>query len=360
VKPAERSFNFLDESLNRMRPSLFISFAAAVFVFSHGSARAQDKKLEPLAVSYASVTGSRAPLWVAKEMRLFEKYGLDVSLVNISSGSTSIQALLGGDIQIVAASGTSAVAMAANGAPVVIIGSSGPIAYKLIAHPSITTIQGLKGKIIGSSRAGAGSDFALRQLMTKIGLTPGKDVTILPTGLSESDRRLLLIMQGRIDATIGLADNVLQLEMRGQKLSVLADLLEMGVWTSGSDISTTRAFLKSQPRRAKAFLMAFSEAIWMARTRRELADNVFRKYMKIENPKILDATYQTYILGTIPAKPYPREESIQADLDFLSAANAEFRKKGPADFIDTTLLREMESEGFFNRFSAGPESPPRK
>jgi hypothetical protein len=31
---------------------------------------AQDKKLEPLIVSYASVSGSRVLLWIAKEMTL--------------------------------------------------------------------------------------------------------------------------------------------------------------------------------------------------------------------------------------------------------------------------------------------------
>jgi hypothetical protein len=95
--------------------------------------------------------------------------------------------------------------------------------------------------------------------------------------------------------------------------------------------------------------MAFSEAIWLAKTRRELAYNIFRKYMKIENPRILEATYQTYILGTIPAKPYPREESIQSDIDYLAASTPELKKKKPSDFIDLTLLREMESEGFFSR-----------
>lgn len=325
-------------------------FVFTVICFFPGrGVEAQEKKLDRLAVSYASVTGSRAPLWIAKDLGLFEKYGIDVNLINISSGGTSIQALLGGDIQLVAASGTSAVATAAQGAPVVIIASSGPIAYKLIAHPSITSIQGLKGKIIGSSRPGAGTDFALRQLLPKLGLTPGKDVTVLPTGLSESDRRMMLILQGRIDATIGLADNVLQLELKGQKLSVLADVLQTGVWTSGSDIATTRAFLKSQTRRAKAFLMAFSEAIWLAKTRRETAYGVFRKYMKTEDPRILEATYQTYILGTIPAKPYPREEAIQSDIDFLSITNPDLKKKKPADFIDIGLLNEMESEGFFAR-----------
>ena len=51
---------------------------------------AQDKKLDPLIVSYSSFTGNRAPLWIAKETGLYEKYGLDVKLVSIAAGSVSL------------------------------------------------------------------------------------------------------------------------------------------------------------------------------------------------------------------------------------------------------------------------------
>ena len=94
-----------------------------------------------------------------KTLGLFEKYGLDGNLVYIASGVTSVNALLGGSVDIIAASGSSAVGAAARGAPLVIIASLGHIAYKLIAHSSITSIPGLRGKIIGSSRIGAGTDL---------------------------------------------------------------------------------------------------------------------------------------------------------------------------------------------------------
>src|ERR671919_2142569 len=105
---------------------------------------AQEKKLDPFTISYASVSGTRAPLWIAKDLGLFEKYGLDGNLVYIASGVTSVNALLGGSVDLIAASGSSAVGAAARGAPIVIIASLGHIAYKLIAHLSITTVQGLK------------------------------------------------------------------------------------------------------------------------------------------------------------------------------------------------------------------------
>ena len=187
-------------------------------------------------VSYAGMSGLRGPLWIAKEMRLFEKYGLDARLVQITAGATSINSLIAGDVDMVMTTSSAAIAAAVRGAPVAIIATGGAPPYRLVAHSSVITTAQLKGKIIGSSQLGSGSDFALRKLLPKIGLTPGKDVTILPTGLSEPNKRILLIFQGRIDATLGTLESILGFELNGQKLSVLADLREMGVYVSGTDI----------------------------------------------------------------------------------------------------------------------------
>ena len=171
--------------------SLAVLFFISSFLFLLvPSLSAQEKKLDPFTISYASVSGTRGPLWIAQDLGLFAKYGLDVNLVYIASGVISVNALLSGSVDIIAASGSSVVSAAARGAPLVIIASLGHIAYKLVALPSITTVQGLKGKIIGSSRIGAGTDYALKRLLPKLGLTPGKDVQLIPTGISESDRRL--------------------------------------------------------------------------------------------------------------------------------------------------------------------------
>ena len=311
---------------------------------------AQESKLERLVVSYAGITGGRGPLWIAKELRLFEKHGLDARLVHITAGTTSINALIAGDVDMAITTSSAAIAAAARGAPVTIIATNGSPAYKLVAHPALTSAAQLKGKVVGSSQLGSGADFALRKLLPKLGLTPGQDVTILPTGLSESHKRILLIFQGRIDATLGTFENVLQLELSGQKVSVLADLKEMGVHVSGTDISATNQFLRSYPHRAKAFLKAFSEAVWTGIYNKEIVDHVFRKYLKIENAKLLDAMHRSYfVAGNIPHKPYPQPEVIQSDLEYLSIANPALKGKKPADLTDTTLLREIESEGFFAR-----------
>jgi NitT/TauT family transport system substrate-binding protein len=328
--------------------SLVLPLFFLLAVVAHSS-HAQDKKLDSFTISYASVSGTRAPLWIAKDLGLFEKYGLDGNLVYISSGVTSVNALLGGSVDIIAASGSSAVGAAARGAPIVIIASLGHIAYKLIAHPSITSVQGLRGKIIGSSRIGAGTDFALQRLMPKLGLTPGKDVTLLATGVSESDRRLLMLMQGKIDATLGTEDNLLQLAAKGMKFSVLADVYEAGIYTTGSDIATSRQLLKQKPRQLKAFIMAITEGTYIGRTQKEHAMRVYRKYLKVDDPKMLDSMHRNYLLGSIPARPFPKEEAIQNDIEDLSQTYAHLKGRKAAEFLDITLLKSLEDEGFFKK-----------
>jgi NitT/TauT family transport system substrate-binding protein len=325
-------------------------FSITFLIFaSFAKLSAQDKKLDSFTISYASVSGTRGPLWIAKDLGLFEKYGLDGNLVYIASGVTSVNALLGGSVDIIAASGSSAVGAAARGAPIVIIASLGHIAYKLIAHPSIKTVQELKGKVIGSSRIGAGSDFALQRLLPKLGLIPGKDVQLIPTGISESDRRLLMLMQGKIDATLGTEDNLLQLANRGMKFSILADLYDSGVYTTGSDIGTSRQLLKTRPRQLKAFLMALTEGIWIGRSNKDLTLRIYRKYMKIEDPRLLESMHKNYLLGSIPLRPYPNEEAIQNDIEDLSSTLPHLKGKKTAEFLDLSLLKSMDEEGFFKR-----------
>ncbi len=313
------------------------------------SVSAQEKKLEPLVVSYASVSGSRAPLWIAKEMGLFEKYGLDGNPIFVPAGYPSISALISGDVHFIATGGSVVAAASAQGAPVVMVATLGSIAYKLMAHPSISSVKELKGKVIGALRPGTTTDFVLQRILLKLGLVPGKDVTIMPTGLSRSDERLLLMFQGKIHATIGTVDNLAQLELRGLKVNVLADPVELGVATPASDISSTRQFLANHRNRAKAFLRAFCEAIWLGRNNKEIAFRAYRKYMRIDEPKLLESMHRNYLLTSIPVKPYPIEDAIQADIEDLSASITELRGKKAADFMDRSLLNELESEGFFAR-----------
>jgi hypothetical protein len=76
-----------------------------VFFFGEPG-QAQERttpQLESLNVAYVSITGSRIPLWIAKDAGLFEKYGLNGHLIVIVSGNVAIGALVAGDVDILGA-----------------------------------------------------------------------------------------------------------------------------------------------------------------------------------------------------------------------------------------------------------------
>lgn len=140
-------------------------------------------------VAYSAVTANRAPLWIAGDTGLLEKYGLEVKLINIAAGNVALSALSTGDVHLITAAGPQVVAAVPRGAPIIIVSTIGGSLYQLVARPSIKTVQDLRGKVIGSSRIGAGTDFVLRRILDKLGLVSGKDVSLIPTGLSEVGKK---------------------------------------------------------------------------------------------------------------------------------------------------------------------------
>jgi hypothetical protein len=131
------------------------------------------------------------------------------------------------------------------------------------------------------------------------------------------------------------------------KLSLLADLRDLGIHTSASDLSAKRDFLKSHRQKARAFMMSFCEAIYLGRADKNVALASFRKHMRETEPRRVEALYKNYVVDFLPSKPYPLEDVIQAEIENLTPTVPEMRGKRVADFIDKSILSDLDREGFF-------------
>lgn len=311
---------------------------------------AQEQRLQRINFSYPSLTKTRVALWIAKDSGLFEKYGLNVNLIVIRSGNTSVSALITGDIDVLGGPASTSMLATEAGLPVVIIGTFGPASRKLVVPPRIQSADDLRGKTVGVSNYGTIIDYSVRRALPKLGLTP-KDVNIIPTGLSQPVQRMLLMFQGKIDATLASDDEIYAIEAMGHKVKILAELRDLGVYSSYSDLSTTREFIKTRRGAVKSFLMGFSEAISVAKKNKDVATSAFRKYLKADDPKLLDLMYKEYVTDAAPLIPYPLTEAIRTDIEILSATRPGFKDKKPTDFTDISLLKELESEGFFAKLN---------
>jgi NitT/TauT family transport system substrate-binding protein len=323
--------------------ALMVSFLLAEGAF------AQGKKLERFILSNSTLAESRAPLYIAKDLGLYEKYGLDVEIVNIRGAAINTAALLAGEIQMTVAASAVAITAAARGAPIVIIATIGPTEYILASRPPINSIQQLKGKTIGIGGFGAGDYFALRRLLPKVGLNLDKDVNLLPTGFTSPFDRMNIMFAGKLDAVMSTKNAVARIELQGKKLNVLTGTEEQGIDVSGGDFITTREFLRTRPNQVKALLRAFGAAVKMGRENKDLFYRAIRKYMKEDNQQLLDAYYEShYFLGSKPHSARPLEKSMELDIHDLSANVSELSGKKASDFIDDSALREVEKEGFFS------------
>jgi NitT/TauT family transport system substrate-binding protein len=324
-----------------MRGIVFVVLVSLVTSAALGNAQ-----LVPIRISYATTSGIRSPLWIAEDARLFEKYGLDAKLINIPSGNTAISALVSGEVDVVSGSGSASIVAAGRGLPVIIVGSFGSTTYKLVANPGVTD---LRGKIVGTSRIGSTTDFALRRTLSMLGLTPDKDVKILATGIGEADKRIMLMLQGRMDGTIGSPESIFAAETQTKvKIEILADLEEMKIYNTVGDISTRTDVLKNRRDLLRSFFMACSEAIALGKKNKATAQRVLAKHMKITDRKRLDIVYEAS-LGRMPSKPYPREEAVQLELESVAFTDPLFKTKRVSEFMDNSIIVELDRQGFFTQ-----------
>src|SRR3970040_322066 len=91
-------------------------------------------------LAYSAFAYANPPFWIAHDLKLFEKYGLDSELVYVS-GARPIQAMLGGSIDVSQVGGAATVAAAAQGAEISIVGTVfSRLTFAIYCSPQVTQV----------------------------------------------------------------------------------------------------------------------------------------------------------------------------------------------------------------------------
>ena len=143
---------------------------------------AQSQK--PLLLGLASISGGIETLYVTKKIGAFKRNGIDVDFLLLQGGSQALQVLLSGEIKLISGGGGTAAQRARfKGAGNLLVATYTPtMPYSLYVNRKIQDGKQLKGAKIAISRFGSSSDFAARFMVTRLGLDPAKDVTIMQVG----------------------------------------------------------------------------------------------------------------------------------------------------------------------------------
>jgi NitT/TauT family transport system substrate-binding protein len=333
----------------RINGRIGLLIAAIITVFlgvrAPSALAAQAKPLIKVMAGYGSADGAVAPLWFAKETKLFEKRGLDVVLVGMGTGSVSLRALIAKDLELASLSGSGLVQAALQGADTVIISSviNGFI-FKVFSAPEITSPAQLKGKKLGISRYGATSDFAVRLALKKWGLNPERDVSILQIGTSQDTVRAMQTKM--LDA--GVLSGTSSLMARKAGFRELGDLADLGLHYPMAPIGTTKSYIQKNEGLVKEFMLAYIEAIHDFKRNKEAALTVLKKYTRNDDREVLEDSY-TSTANKYLALPIPTLDGIRTILTELSSTVPAAKNADPEQFVSYKVAREIEASGFVKR-----------
>jgi NitT/TauT family transport system substrate-binding protein len=330
-----------------MRAKIFLcAWAIGLFLF-HRTAHAQPTP-ERINAIYASIAGDHAALYVAQEMGLFRKYGLDVNLSYIAGAAQVIQTMMAGENQIATAGGSGVVDADFGGADLVAVaGMVNMPAFYIVVQPEIKSIQDLRGRPVGITRFGSSTDFTMRYILRKAGLDPDKDVPLLQLG---GQPELAAAIETRRIFAAPMTPPALQKTLKaGARIQIPPKTIGLSFPHVG--IVVRKTFLAARRQTVKNFIAGYSEGVAMLHKDKEASKKAIAKFLHSEDPEILEASWQ-FGIDVIERIPNLDPEMFKLVIEERTRTRPEAAKAKPEQFFDDSLVRELEKEGFFKKIYA--------
>jgi ABC-type nitrate/sulfonate/bicarbonate transport system substrate-binding protein len=300
---------------------------------------------QTLKIPYVSLSPTAGPLWIAYEAGFFKRNNLSAELLYIPGGSTIIQSIISGDVKIANMAPPSAIGAWARGADLALVASGvDQLLETVVTGPNIKTPAELKGRKVGVSRYGSLTDLALREALHHYKLVPDKDVTILQTGGEAT--RFAALTSGAIDGAMLSGDKKVQAEKMGFHVTI--DLSTLPIYYPVNGVITSKKFIAANREAAKNFLRSWVEGIKAFKTDKELSLKVLAKYLKINDRDILEKSYEIY-RPVYKKLPYGDRRAVKFAIDQMGKELPEGVRVNADDFIDNSILTELEKTGFIEQ-----------
>jgi NitT/TauT family transport system substrate-binding protein len=222
----------------------------------------------------------------------------------------------------------------------------------VVTGAAIKTAADLKNKKIGVSRFGSLTDMALREALRHYKLTPDKDVTILQTGGEAT--RFAALTSGAIDGAMLSGDKLVQAEKMGYHVTI--DLSQLPIYYPVNGVITSRKFVAGNRDVARGFLRAWVEGIKIFKTDKDQSLKVLAKYLKIQDREILEKSHEIY-RPVYKKIPYGDRRAVRFALEQMAKDIPESAKLNADDFIDNSIISELEKSGFIDQIYEPTSKP---
>jgi NitT/TauT family transport system substrate-binding protein len=298
---------------------------------------------------YTARVMSQSYPWVAQEAGLFKKYDLDVPLVFVTPGAPAVAAILSGDSEmaVIGAAGITRPWVQGNKDPVFVGGIKSLLTHSFVAKPDIKRPEHLKGKRIGVSRIGSNPHYFAVQALRHYGID-SREVSYIQTG-GAPETLAALVAQGIDSAVLTVPTDAQALKL-GYHYVIYGPDLKIAY--AATTFVTRRSIMAKRGPVIDRFMRAMAEAAKIVHSDKEYTFKVLQKYLRIDDRKLLEASYNVEIKALEPRLAM-KPEGFQSTLDEIAPQEPRAKSVKPQEMIDTRYLDEMEKSGFFEQIWGG-------
>ena len=322
----------------------------AVFVFFavwYADAHAQDKPLKKISWGVTSLSASNWIPWIAKDAKIYEKYGLDVQLILVKGSGQTSTAILGGSLFAAPVALPTVMLADLSGADLINIAHTVPgVQSTLLVKQEIKKPEDLKGKKIATSSLGSLGDFLFKYIIRKHGMDPNRDVLWISIGTPQE--RLQALASGVVDA----ADVSYPVDAQGERMGfrVLFDARKEVVYPSMS-VVTRRKNIQDDRDTVMRMIRSHVEGIAYLKTHKDFSMKVLSKYLRMNDRELLEGSYEIFKDFFISV-PYPIMKGLEATYDYVATTKPEIRNHRPEEFMDPSFIAELDKSGFIKKLYA--------
>lgn len=273
---------------------------------------------------------------LAQRKGFLKEEGFDSKLVIIAGPVVSV-ALSNGEVDYFSGLGT-AVRSIMLGLPLRIVACYRPTPHFLLqTRPEFKSVKELKGKTIGITTYGSGTEIIGRLILKHFGLDPDKDVKFVPGGSGEG--RYIRMRQGLLDATVATVPT----EYIGRKMGFPIMVRSEELFTypfSGLTVSLKK--LKEKPDEVKRVIRAGIKANRYMRENRDGTIPVLMSTYRLDK-QVATAAYDTFVKGFNLDGNMP-EDGFRRLIDDTKQVMKITREVALNEVSDFTILRDAQKE----------------
>jgi ABC-type nitrate/sulfonate/bicarbonate transport system substrate-binding protein len=175
--------------------------------------------------------------------------------------------------------------------------------------------------------------------LTKNGLDPTKDVSIIETGSAAN--RVAALRSGAIQGGVSQPPESTTLEAQG--FHAVYDMAKEKLPAANTVVAVTGSYLRANKQVVQEYVDALVESIARVKKDRAFAEQVLTHWEKVTDRTLLDSTYAFYTQEVFATYPAPQASQYAAAVQALKGTNPKLATYSVSKALNASFVQSAQS-----------------